>query len=128
MFLSANADRVVIPRSFVPSKRRNNQQLLQTFYRPRYDIGEIRTIRCLAKKIRIERFHLRFSRNELLRIYNDFIPSYRHAPNYRSFFFLPLLCLASLEEEEGSSERAHVRWIARKIKASPFGETTTRRL
>lgn len=85
-----------------------------------------------SEKIRIERFHLRFvarfSRNELLRIYNDFIPSYRHAPNYRSFFFLPLLCLASLEEEEGSSERAHVRWIARKIKASPFGETTTRRL
>lgn len=67
-----------------------------------------------SEKIRIERFHLRFvarfSRNELLRIYNDFIPSYRHAPNYRSFFFLPF-CYASpalRRKKEAASERTFV--------------------
>lgn len=72
------------------------------------------------EKIRIDFIY------SLLRICNDFILSL----NYRFLFFR--LSVTRLEEEEGSSERAseraHVRWIARKIKASPFGETTTRRL
>lgn len=50
-------------------------------------------------------------------------PSSRAELSIFSFLCLSVI-LSNLEEEEGSNERAS----ARKIKATPFGETTTRRL